>query len=439
MEAVLDKKYHRTDRSMLQTTMECRSESHAKCYRGDGNDSLWTPLDPNVEMEILSSLDEKQFEILIPSFIIVLLAILIGIPGNVITVIVYKKRMRRTASRIFILALAFCDLMNCIITMPAEISIIVNFFTYEHPIICSIGRALTYILNGVSALLLCGIAVDRFRKICRPLKPVFTPKKTRAICFVASAIGFAFYIPAFILYGTQTVRIEHPYGDIYFNITGHTCQINDKYKNTKIQKYILGIWFLATIIIMVILIVVYARIGRAVYKRLKLEEKRHYSVSTATKPARRKMIVDHSSETSCSFEDVLEAERNDQPKVLKSMSMPLRHKIGDGLRKQFRLSAPTVYSLNKETVSRRIRAGRTTLMLFSVTIAYVLSFIPFVAIVTIRTMKPDLHDSLSDVQKSVWNFFLRSYVINCAVNPILYGFFNKDFRKKMIGLFTDCC
>ncbi|XP_060581597.1 octopamine receptor beta-2R-like [Ruditapes philippinarum] len=421
--------------------MECRSVSpEMNCHNDVTNSTMPPELNPEMEYKILHSIDAKVFEILIPSFIIVLLAILIGIPGNIITVIVYKSKMRRTASRIFILALAICDLFNCVVTMPAEISIILNYLTYDHPIICSIGRALTYILNGVSALLLCGIAVDRFRKICRPLKPVFTPKKTRFICFAAAALGIAFYIPAFILYGTQTVMKEYKYGDVYYNLTGHTCQISDRYKDSALQKYILGIWFLATITIMLILIVVYVRIGKAVYKRLKLEEKRHYSVSTANIPARRKkVLIDHSSETSCSFEDVLEAERTEQPKVLKSMSMPLRHKIGQGLKKQFRLSAPTVYSLKRETVSHRIRAGRTTMMLFSVTIAYVLSFIPFVAIVSIRTVKPGLYDDLPGAQKAVWNLFLRSYVINCAVNPILYGFFNKDFRKKMIGLFTDCC
>lgn len=421
--------------------MECAGESdQGKCGLNDASNVNSSMLDPEVEKEFLRVLDEREFQMLIPSFIMILLVIFIGVPGNLITVYVYKKRMRRTASRVFILALAICDLINCIITMPAEISIIVDFLTYDHPVICCIGRALTYILNGISALLLCGIAVDRFRKICRPLKPVFTPKKTKAICMAAAALGFAFYIPAFILYGTQTVEIDYPNGDVSFHVTGYTCQIKDQYKGSKIQTYILGIWFLATLIIMVALIVIYARIGHAVYKRLKLEEKRHYSVSTAAKPEKRKQVnADNSSETSCSFEDNLETERKAQPQVLKSMSMPLRHKIGKGLKNQFRLSAPTVYSLKKEAVSRRIRAGRTTMMLFSVTIAYVLSFIPFVTIVTIRTMNPNIYTSLTGVEKSVWNFFLRSYVINCAVNPILYGFFNKDFRKKMISMFTDCC
>lgn len=393
--------------------------------------------DDNGEIQILNALNNKQFKILIPSFVLVVAMMVVGIPGNIITSIVYMRRMRRTASRVFILALAFCDLVNCICTMPVEISIIVNFLSYDHPIICCVGRTMTYVFNGVSALLLCGIAVDRFRKICRPLKPVFTPKKTKSICIAAAGLGMAFYIPGFMLYGTQTVDIEYPYGTNSLSIIGHTCQIKDEHKHSKLQKIVLGMWFLATVVVMVVLIVIYILIGRAVYKRLKLEEKRHNSCSTVTKSNKHKRVIANESfETSCSFDDVLD--RNEQPRVLKSMSLPMRHKISQGLKKQFRLSAPTVYSVKRDRVSR-IRAGRTTVMLFSVTIAYVLSFIPFVVIVTIRTMKPGIYMALSDVEKSAWNFFLRSYVINCAVNPILYGFFNKDFRKKMMKLFTECC
>ena len=98
-----------------------------------------------------------------------------------------------------------------------------------------------------------------------------------------------------------------------------------------------------------------------------------------------------------------------------------------------------MYTVQKAHVAGRIRAGRTTIMLFCVTIAYILSFIPFVIIVVVRSASgPHLYTRLSDTERSLWDLFLRSYVINCAVNPVLYGFFNKDFRKNMIKFFSDC-
>lgn len=402
--------------------------------------STVTVATPDIKLErlILDKINDKEFNILIPSFILAVVIISIGVPGNVITIFVYKKKMRRTASRIFILALAICDLVNCILTIPLEISIILSFWTYDYPIICAIGRTLTYVLNGTSALLLCGIAVDRFRKICRPLKPVFTPQKTMSICVVSSAIGFAFYIPGYIMYGTYSHVITVPYGSTNLTVELKTCQIKDAYVKVKAPKIIFGVWFLGTIVILFILIGAYIFIGRAVYKRLKLEEKRHNSVSAASKSARaRQVVVEDNSETSCSFEDILDI-GNKQPRVLKSMSLPMRQQISQTMKKKFRQSAPTVYSIKQEKVAGRIRAGRTTLMLFSVTIAYVLTFIPFIVIVVIRTVRPNLYETLSDTEKSAWNFFLRSYVLNFAMNPILYGFFNKDFRKKMVELLCEC-
>lgn len=417
-------------------------DAAARCATSNNNnisaEFLGHPhLDPELEEKVLEHLNYKQLEILIPSFVLVVMMIVVGIPGNIITVCVYQRKMRRTASRVFVLALAFVDLANCVFTMPVEISIIMRFLTFDFPVVCAIFRSATYILNGISALLLCGIAVDRFRKICRPLKPVFTPKRTRSICIVATLIGIAFYIPGFIIYGTQTVVIPYRYGNMTVEIKGHTCQISDQYKDTKIQAYILAAWFLATIVVLVVLLVMYVRIGSAVYKRLRLEKARHYSVSQAAKDSPKKRVLNDVTETSCSFEDVEESNRSDKPEVLKTMSLPLRHKIGKSIKKNFRLSSPTVYSLKKEKMSGRIHAGRTTMMLFFVTIAYVLSFIPFVIIVLIRTVKPHQYEELTDVEKSVWNFFLRSYVFNCAVNPVLYGFFNKDFRKKMIELLKE--
>lgn len=379
----------------------------------------------------------EQFLILIPSFVLVVVVICIGIPGNIVTICVYLRKMRHTASRIFILALALCDLSNCLLTMPVEISIIVRYWSYDFPVICSIGHTLTYILNGVSALLLCGIAVDRFRKICRPLKPVFTPKTVKFICTVAFLVGTVFYIPGFFLYGTQTVYRKLPSGDI---LVGKICQICDKYKDSKVGMYILGVWFLGTLSVMVVLIVLYSLIGRAVFRRLRLEEKRRGSLSSAPKPKPklRRLAADDMSETSCSFNEdsIVRASpsKGQQTRVLKTLSTPAKDKLASTLKEKFRKSAPGELLFRKSTnnmASRRIRAGRTTVMLFSVTIAYIVSFLPFVVIVILRVTIPTLYLTLSNAEKSAWHFFLRSYVINCAVNPILYGLFNKDFRQKM--------
>jgi len=392
-------------------------------------------------------INEEEFLVLIPSFVLIIVIVMAGIPGNVITICVYYRRMRHTAARLFVLALASCDLINCALTMPFELWIIANYWSFDIQYLCSIGHTLTYIFNGTSALLLCGIAVDRFRKICRPLKPVFTPKKVKFICLLSLFLATAFYIPGFFIYGTQTVEFLREDGNV--TVVGKRCQIKDKYEHSKLIAPILGVWFLATVIISVVLTVVYIAIGKVIYERLRLEEKRRSSVSTPLKPKTklRRVIADDSSETSCSFGTGLDdahpnrsqspkTRHGQQPRVLQTMSLPAQHKINQTLKERFRLSMPTVFNVKQKTESnvKRIRAGRTTLMLFSVTVAYVLSFIPFVVIVSVRTSSPNTEETLSAAGKTWWNFFLRSYVINCAINPFLYGIFNKDFRRKMCDM-----
>ena len=395
--------------------------------------------------KVMESLNAAQFKMLIPSLILVIVTMFVGISGNVMTLLIYFKKMRRTASRIFVIALALCDLINCTLTMPVEIAIISQFWTFDYPLICSVGRTITYILNGTSALLLVGIAVDRFIKICRPLKPVFTPKKTRFICIVSAAVGFAVYIPGFLVYGTQTFPIDL---DNNVTVLGKTCLISDKYVNTKFPLYCMAFWFCLTLAVMIALIILYSLVGRAVYIRMKLDEKRHHSVSSVARP-KRTGLVDMNEDTSCSFNDILDDNKHASdvekttPAVLKKIDAPARNRLSDVFKKRFSwVKSDTVYSLPRQRESKRIRAGKTTVMLFSVTVAYIVSFLPFLVIVVLRTLKPGLYISLSVASKSLWNFFLRSYVLNCAVNPLVYGFCNKDYRKKMVELFRGgfgCC
>ena len=388
---------------------------------------------------ILQKYNQAIFKLFIPAFVMVLLVMIVGFVGNMVTVYIYMKKMRRTTSRIFILALAFCDLINCAITMPIEIAIIIDFFTFDYPIVCAVGRTLTYVLNGTSALLLCGIAVDRFRKICRPLKPVFTPKKTKLICIICLALASAVYIPGFEIYGTLTIQLN-AIGNL--TVIGKTCLVRDKYTktdvNAKITQIIFSVWCLGTIGILITLVVFYLIIGRAVYRRMKIEERRHDSVSVPKRKAakRRSVMADFSSETSCSFNDHLETNKH----VLTAVSDPVKNTISQTLKNRFSLFKPqTVSTLQKQRLSRRIRAGRTTVMLFAVTIAYFISFLPFAVIVILRLVNPRYYELASAEGKMVWSFFLRSYVLNCAVNPILYGFLNNDFRKRMVEILEKCC
>jgi hypothetical protein len=72
-----------------------------------------------------------------------------------------------------------------------------------------------------------------------------------------------------------------------------------------------------------------------------------------------------------------------------------------------------------------------------VTFAYVLTFLPFLVIAIHRTLNPMFYQGLSDPAKMAYQVFLRSYLLNCCINPIIYSFLNTDFRKRCACLFKQ--
>ena len=76
-------------------------------------------------------------------------------------------------------------------------------------------------------------------------------------------------------------------------------------------------------------------------------------------------------------------------------------------------------------------------MLFLVTSVFEVSFIPYLVIASIRNSHPDYLSQLPLFGQMVYQFFLRFYLINCTVNPIIYCFYNQNFRHGVKRLFQS--
>lgn len=82
---------------------------------------------------------------------------------------------------------------------------------------------------------------------------------------------------------------------------------------------------------------------------------------------------------------------------------------------------------------------RNTLIMRMVTIAFVVSFLPYLVIVTLRYSNPDIPTKLSKAEQILYHVFLRTYFINSMINPFIYGFMNVEFRAKIKELFCKFC
>ena len=82
---------------------------------------------------------------------------------------------------------------------------------------------------------------------------------------------------------------------------------------------------------------------------------------------------------------------------------------------------------------------RNTLIMRVVTMAFIVSFLPYLIIVTIRSSNPDIPHKLDKAAQIAYHVFLRGYFINSMINPFIYGFLNEEFRQKLKSLFCKLC
>ncbi|XP_045182097.2 orexin receptor type 2-like [Mercenaria mercenaria] len=370
----------------------------------------------------METLQHQQFLILLPSFIYTAFLMMVGMPGNFIVIIVYLLKMTKTTSRHFIISLAICDFINCAFGMPVELSLIWNFYSFDYPILCKISRFSTFFMNNTSSCVLIAIAVDRFRRVCLPLRPNMTVKHSKIICITVTIISIISAVPSLFIYGTRTILLPAPLNDTMFVLK--TCYVDDSV-GTKLPLIFNLYMFIIIILMILCLGIMYALVGRVVCSRKhfsddsfrKLKFGTSVSVDSKSRFSTRflKSFSEHSPKL---FHSARTQERKDSP--VPDIAEPLA----------IRDRAHSDISVRRHG-GKEIRAGRTTTILFIVTLIFVLSFVPYLAIVTMRYIKKDLTKSMTPVQLTVYNLTLRSYLLNSAVNPIVYCFLNRQFRMKV--------
>ncbi|KAL3892221.1 hypothetical protein ACJMK2_004451 [Sinanodonta woodiana] len=358
--------------------------------------------------KVMETKNIEKLEHLIPAFVMVTLFMIVGLPGNLFVIIVYYRKMRRTTSRYFIIVLAALDFINCVVTMPMELALLSNFYTFDLPWLCKLIRFITYSTQNSSAIILLGIAVDRFRNICQATKRSFSLKHVKIFCICSVIFATLSSTPSILLYGTNT-KILPVVMELNLTIHGKTCLIEDKYWRSTFIAAFNAYIFCCNAIIFVVISIAYILIGKEMFIR-----KEFWSY-------RKKSITE-------------ELQREAEPSVNRNKSSL----TSLSLKKHELETITECHKSETEKTENRISVTKTTCMLFLVTLFYIISFLPFLVIATFRNLKPDFYERMSVVENSIYNFFLRTYFLNNVINPILYGFLNEQFRRRVVQLFREC-
>ncbi|XP_045177886.2 muscarinic acetylcholine receptor M4-like [Mercenaria mercenaria] len=403
------------------------------------------------------------------------------------------------------------DTLNCSTNLPMEIYIMWNSLKLEQPVLCKLFRYSTYVMNCSSALILVGIAADRFKRICRPYQRDFS--ETQSICISVAAIvwSVATTWPSLILYGSRTVNLG--------NISGSACLLENRYDTSPYPLVYFSFMITTTMITFVVLIILYFLIGLQIYKHrnFKLKNCTHVkqilddksttvksekSNGEHTKPSDNDDVTNRKEEHSINHGNVLKVveeesliqhENNgDELKPIQlgllppckdvgtscgildvpyeqgggqhcsdlnlfpvsgetiehsfkdvkadEKSVPKQHptqrKIQKVKEKKTKTRVRYIFAKDSSTLScSTVRIGRSTLMLFLITIAYVLSFLPFYILVVVRQCDSDFAHRMSKSGLAAYHLFLRSYLLSSAVNPFIYSFCNAQFRDYCKEMF----
>ena len=388
------------------------------------NSSSGPPGDQTLSPDmILGMMNKTQFQILTPSFILASVLLVIGLPGNLLAFVVYLTKMKRNTASYFIMALTLSDLINCVFSLPVELYLIANFWTFDHPVLCKLSRFLTASMNNTSSFVLVVIAVERFRSICTPLKPRFTSKFSKILCVSIFTAAGVSALPMIWGYGTFTYTV------VIQNVTASakTCLIDDSVKSTAYPDGLLIYFFVGHIIVFLILATLYSCIARKLIggnQRESVNKSKPHSEHSLLERKPSSLSV-MSSSVRCNGHLTPTSDKDFNPNAFSASRISLS-------------SVSTFKNyLTRKHGGHNFRTRRLTCMLFLMTSVFEISFIPYLVIVTIRNQNPSLYGSLNVTGKMAYQFFLRFYLINCALNPIIYCFYNQNFRHGVHLLFKS--
>ena len=372
----------------------------------------------------LQAINDRKATLLLPAILVTVVLMLMGLIGNPLAIYIYGWRWRTSSTRVFLFALAVIDLMNCLITIPTEITIMREFYNFHSDGLCKVSRFTTYVMNNATSAIFLAIAVDRYIRICHPhINPV-SARSAKIACGIGVMIGLAVAWPALFLYGRIEIKIPaNP------PVYGSMCLVHDDMEEYSLAffSYLCSAFFVCVLI----LVVLYTLIGRTILKRKRMARMR--------------------KETTANTLETLGGHKNGNVKnikVLEAQGAPGHpsHSPGPDEAECEEPKSPEEESLrgcNVQNFSfhcKKLRPPRATLMLFLITVVFITSFLPFLIISIIRQHRGRaFYLGLSRGEEVAVSIFARSYLVNNCTNPIVYGVCNSKFRQECKRLYLRLC
>lgn len=341
--------------------------------------------------------------LLVPIIYVGCLCVL-GIPGNTLVIAVYGLMRKSSVYRTIILVLGVNDLLVCGITLPFELYTMNNHLSFREKWTCKVFRFLNYLFVHNSILVLLLMAIERYRRVCRPLKVQMSTKIGRIWILFIFLFCLVYTVPNIFIRGIHTVQI-------YANLTGHECATSDDFINSNIPIIYTSISFFICLGSIAILIIVYFCIGKNIFEHFKFVK----SLKTEGKSDHQATVECTANSKSISISDNCDLES------VGRISMHSRFSSS------FKQRWPSMrYSQRPRKVPAH-HSNKSTKIALLITIIFVLSYIPHLVASTMSGIHGDSFISRY-LPLSVFHLMQRTYAMNHVVNPFIYGFIDRRFR-----------
>ena len=206
----------------------------------------------------------------------------VGIFGNIFILYVYTKKYPVCNFRYFVITIGIIDLSRALLTIPAEIYTQYTWLIGPISWICKMKIFFNTVSITYSTCILLLIGIDRFRKACRPHGWQMRPELALKLSIALGTLAVAWSVPALIFCGPQTFMMNHDDSSLKVTI----CLKDGSYINTLWPFLLLNILYAGpTCIAMIVTLVLYALIARAIFKRTK----KRRGVKTISTPIRTEM------------------------------------------------------------------------------------------------------------------------------------------------------
>ena len=347
--------------------------------------------------DILQEVAKDLLTSYIPVIVFLILLAFLGITGNVTATWYFGHKKKKSSTEMFITVLAVVDLIVCLLISLYVAQLFVNISVYTNKFLCKASYFIYHWGILLSVSILSAVAVDRFKKICRPFGEQFTCTTAKRISLALTLASGVISSRDFLTYDSFAVNVT--ISDI--TVEGRLCM------NTRSEtlewavraSHIIDAFIVS--VIFVILIFTYVGIIYSLYKhRQHMEEK----------------VFKSGVNLRVYSNDVTDSPSEDSRKSSKS--------IPDSVQRasvQF-----------KQNISKSERS--TTLMMLAASVGLLICFVPYFVATLIKLRETDIEYELT----AWYRFAISSVLANSVINPIVYCVFNPKYRRYLMNLPTRC-